>query len=184
MRRIWFVFLVLSLCTLVGCSTIVIPKEEDSILQKTIEIRSGVTPLLTEIGSSPTLEENQEQEIMVGEPTDSSSYDPALEPLVSTALEDLSERLGAGIDQIKVIDAELVVWPDASLGCPQPGMVYAQVLVEGTLIRLGIGDQVYDYHGGGDNNPFLCEDVIKVKPTTPKIDITIRTPPPRDMGDR
>lgn len=117
-------------------------------------------------------------------PGEAASYDPALEPLVAKALEDLAERMNVDINQIVVIEAELVVWPDASLGCPQPGMVYAQVLVDGTLIRLSVADQEYEYHGGGWTDPFLCEEVIKTKPPSPKIDIPIRTPPPRDTGDK
>ena len=36
-------------------------------------------------------------------------------------------------------------------------MSYAQVLTEGTLIRLQAGGQVYFYHSGSGGEPFLCE---------------------------
>ena len=65
---------------------------------------------------------------------------------------------------------EAVDWPDASLGCPQPDMVYTQVPVDGTLILLSVAGQVYEYHGGGWTDPFLREQVIKTKPTAPKDD--------------
>jgi hypothetical protein len=185
MKRFWFTFLLVPLLiTLVGCVVMATPREEDSTIQPTIEIRVGATPSPTEAEPSPNPIENPEEEIVREGPDEAASYDPALEPLVIKALEDLAERLNVDIRQIVVIEAELVVWPDASLGCPQPGMVYTQVLVDGTLIRLSVADQEYEYHGGGWTDPFLCEEVIKTKSPSPKIDLTIRTPPPRDTGDK
>jgi hypothetical protein len=53
---------------------------------------------------------------------------------------------------------EDVVWPDGGLGCPTPGMVYTQVMVEGYRILLQHQGQVYAYHGGGSSPPFLCQN--------------------------
>ena len=55
----------------------------------------------------------------------STPYNLAMEPLVQTAREDLAQRLGVPPGQIEVVEAQAVVWPDASLGCPQPGMAFA-----------------------------------------------------------
>ncbi len=105
-------------------------------------------------------------------------------PLVIQAKEDLAGRLGISPNHIALLSYEEVVWPDASLGCPQPGMAYIQVSQDGALIRLSVEGQVYDYHSGGNRDVFLCEQVLKVKTTSPKIDIVKRTPPPRDTGDQ
>jgi hypothetical protein len=59
---------------------------------------------------------------------------------------DLARRLGIPADKIDVVEAREVTWPDASLGCPEPGMVYAQVLTHGVLIVLGHRGQAYRYH--------------------------------------
>ena len=56
-----------------------------------------------------------------------------------------------------MISAEAVVWPDGSLGCPQPGMAYTQVLVEGAKILLWAEGRTWPYHAGGERPPFLCE---------------------------
>lgn len=80
-----------------------------------------------------------------------------MDGLVQLARADLEERLGVPEDEIKVLEARPVVWPDASLGCPQPGMFYIQILVEGGLIRLEAGGQEYNYHIGDNAEPFLCE---------------------------
>ncbi len=70
---------------------------------------------------------------------------------------DLAERLGVPVDEITLVSSEEVTWPDSSLGCPQPGMMYAQVLTSGSRITLSAGGRTYEYHSGGQRAPFLCE---------------------------
>ncbi len=72
------------------------------------------------------------------------------------AIEDLAERLGIGTEEIEVRSLEAVTWPDASLGCPEEGMMYAQVLTPGSRIELAVGDRVYAYHAAEGRDPFLC----------------------------
>ncbi|HSB86082.1 MAG TPA: hypothetical protein VLD86_07240 [Ilumatobacteraceae bacterium] len=86
----------------------------------------------------------------------SGSIDPGLKPYIDIAVGDLAQRLSVGVDQIEVISATLKEWPDASLGCPQPGMQYAQVMTDGALIVLSSGGKSYNYHAGGSRTPFLC----------------------------
>ena len=87
----------------------------------------------------------------------STPFDPGLEQIVAQVKDDLAKRLTIGVDQIEVLEATSVTWPDASLGCPKPGMAYTQVQVDGIRIRLQVGEQIYEYHGGGGRAPFLCE---------------------------
>jgi hypothetical protein len=98
-----------------------------------------------------------EEGTMPGTPTSSTPYDPDLENLVTRAKEDLADRLSIPVDQIEVLEARSVVWPDASLGCPQPDMRYKQVPVDGALIRLQADGQVFEYHSGGSRGLFLCQ---------------------------
>ncbi len=87
------------------------------------------------------------------------SIDPALLSLAALATTDLATRLGVDESNIEVVTAEVVTWPDSSLGCPQPGMAYLQVPVDGFRILLERGDAVYSYHAGGSTyEPFLCEE--------------------------
>ena len=77
--------------------------------------------------------------------------EPAIESetlarLVELAKGDLARRLGVGIEDVTLVSAEAVEWPDASLGDPQPGMVYAQVITPGYKIILSAGGQEYEYH--------------------------------------
>ena len=98
--------------------------------------------------------ENSEEAVI----EESSQYDPGLEPFVVMAKEDLAERLEVGVEIIEVVEAELVVWPDASMGCPDPDMMYIQVPQDGSRIRLQVEEAVFEYHAGGERMPFLCED--------------------------
>src|SRR5205823_8032110 len=83
--------------------------------------------------------------------------DPALRAAVESAKADLARRQSVPIDTIGVVEVRSVVWPDGALGCPKPGMAYPQVQVEGLLIRLSVGDRIFEYHSGGGRPPFLCE---------------------------
>ena len=81
---------------------------------------------------------------------------------------DLARRRAINPDTIRVVEVRDVVWPDPGLGCPQPGMAYKQVPVDGLLIRLESGGQIFEYHSGGNKAPFLCEQSTGgAKPTPP-----------------
>ena len=104
-------------------------------------------------------------------------------PLVIQAKEDLAGRLGISPNQIALLRYEEVVWPDASLGCPQPGMRYKQVPEDGALIVLEAQGTAYEYHNGGSRGVFLCEKAVSIPEKTPQIDITHLTPPILDKND-
>ena len=92
------------------------------------------------------------------------AVDPGLDPLVRQAVSDLAAHLDVDGADIEVLSGELVTWSDASLGCPKPGMVYAQVLVDGALIRLAHDGTEYRYHTGGDTFvPFRCDQSAAAK---------------------
>ena len=75
---------------------------------------------------------------------------------VKAAKEDLSQRLGVGLDIIELVRHEEVTWRDGSLGCPRPGMSYTQALANGALIVLRSGKIDYEYHAGRGRKPFYC----------------------------
>src|SRR6266508_4248616 len=71
---------------------------------------------------------------------------PGLQVLIEGAKEDLAQRLSISASQIKVRETKEVFWPDASLGCPQPGIVYAQIPTPGYLIMLAYSGNEFEYH--------------------------------------
>lgn len=104
-----------------------------------------------------------------------SDIDPALVDLVELARHDLADHLDVPEENITVVSAQPVTWSDASLGCPQPGMRYAQVVTEGSRIVLRHDDRTYDYHAGeGRPEPFLCDAAVQQhKSPGPTIDRTV-----------
>jgi hypothetical protein len=77
--------------------------------------------------------------------------------LLTQILKDLQERKGIATEEITIERAEAVVWSDGSLGCPQPGMMYLQVLTPGYFVVLRVGDDLYNYHAGESGGFILCE---------------------------
>jgi len=69
-----------------------------------------------------------------------------VEKIVNVAKADLAERLGIAEEAIAVASIEEMEWPDSGLGCPQPGMMYLQVITPGFRIVLTAGGQEYKYH--------------------------------------
>lgn len=91
-------------------------------------------------------------------PQTGPTIEPAATRLAEQARDDLAQWSGIAADQIAISSAQAVTWPDSSLGCPQPGMAYAQVLTPGYLIRLEAGGRVYEYHAGRNSDAFYCAD--------------------------
>ena len=69
---------------------------------------------------------------------------------VAAAREAIRSRLGAADSRIHLVEAVAVRWPDASLGCPEKGMSYAQVLTEGHRVRLRVEDRTFDVRVAGE----------------------------------
>ncbi len=65
------------------------------------------------------------------------------------AKRDLAGRLSIPADSIKVLECGEAMWPDTSLGMPEPGQMYAQMLTEGFSVVLEAGGKKYEYHFGG-----------------------------------
>jgi hypothetical protein len=81
------------------------------------------------------------------------------EDLVQTSIRDLSLQLNIPSEQIKVISVEQVTWPDAGLGCSQPGVAYIQVLTPGYLIQLDVNGKIYVYHTDTSDRVVRCKDL-------------------------
>ncbi len=65
------------------------------------------------------------------------------------AVHDLAAKLGIDASNINVAECGVAMWRDASLGMPEPGRMYAQVLTEGFCVVLEAAGKKYEYHFGG-----------------------------------
>ncbi len=95
---------------------------------------------------------------------DEQPVTPATEPASTTgvgmaqlSVADLSKRLKISADQIILVKITPVVWRDASLGCPKPGIDYIQVETPGYRISLQAGGKIYDYHTDEGKRVTLCD---------------------------
>jgi hypothetical protein len=104
--------------------------------------------------------------------------DPGLPALIERAKVDLAQKLSIPASQIKAIETKEVFWPDGSLGCPQPGIAYAQIPTPGYLIMLVYSGNEFEYHADTHGNTLYCENPTPPISGTP-VDIDpLRTAPP------
>jgi hypothetical protein len=92
---------------------------------------------------------------------------PGMQSLIEKIKEDLAKRLSITMAEIKVLESSEVVWPDSSLGCPQKGMAYLQVLTPGYLILLEYANHQYEYHAGLSQDYMYCTNPTAPIPSPP-----------------
>src|SRR3989454_5485997 len=61
----------------------------------------------------------------------------------------LATKLSVPIERIKIVSVSPVEWRDSSLGCPERGMVYTQVLTSGYKVTLRAADREHAVHVAG-----------------------------------
>jgi hypothetical protein len=100
-------------------------------------------------------------------PSPSTPTASGLQNLIEKAKEDLTQRLSISVTQISLVEATEVVWPDSSLGCPQEGMAYTQVLTPGYLILVEASGKIYEYHANRATYVNFCENPSSPVPGLP-----------------
>lgn len=104
-------------------------------------MKSPIVILFIVLLFSGCVEQTQKYETVLND-----SVVPEYSPVVDLAKKDLSERLNIPIGDIKLVTEESVDWRDSSLGFPEEGMMYAQVITPGFRIILKAQDKLYEYH--------------------------------------
>ena len=76
------------------------------------------------------------------------------------AAEFLAQEQGLAVQSLQVISTAPMTWSDAGLGCPQPGMAYAQVLTSGYLVIIrDEGGKEHRVHTNEDGtSAVVCEE--------------------------
>lgn len=104
---------------------------------------SPVGALKTEIGGETAM--------------DTAKLDDAAAKMVELVTKQLlTDNAALSADDVQVLQATAQQWRDASLGCPRPGMMYAQVITPGYLIEVKAGGKVYEYHTDTNQSVVLC----------------------------
>jgi hypothetical protein len=75
--------------------------------------------------------------------------------MVDDVLQLAVDETGVSRDDISVVTAEAVTWPDGSIGCPQDDMMYTQALVPGYRVILEVAGEELAFHASqeGDFRP-------------------------------
>lgn len=79
-------------------------------------------------------------------------------PLVRAAMLDLVEREQIEVNRIAVEEVTETEFSDASLGVPEPGQSYAQIITPGYVIMLEADGETYQYHGTETRVVFVPEE--------------------------
>ncbi len=144
--------------------TTIIPKGDTNMkirmmnaLQWSVVLLSALTLIaaLVLTGCSPT-------------PEVAADYDEA-QPLVDLAVTDLAGRLAIEPTKITVQEVTATEFPNASLGVPEPGQMYVEMITPGYIIVLTAQGEIYEYHGA-ENRVVL---VPKESTPTPTIAVSL-----------
>jgi len=76
---------------------------------------------------------------------------------VRAATNDLAARLKISPENVQVVSVQAMDWSDTSLGCPQPGMFYAQVITLGYRIVLSAEGNPVEYHADKKGRVVTCK---------------------------
>lgn len=128
------------------------PVPPTSTPTQTLRLEIGETEL------TPTAEVTFELEVQ--ESTMSFAIDefPSGSDLpLDSSIANLASKLEISEDDILIVSVKEVEWDDASLGCPEEGMMYATVITPGYLIVLEFAGKQYEYHTDTKDYVILCE---------------------------
>ncbi len=77
--------------------------------------------------------------------------------LVLAACQMLCKALSADLAELTLQSMSPCTWPDASLGLPQPGIVYAPVITKGYLLRIQRRTDIFVFHSSIQGPPVCPE---------------------------
>lgn len=83
---------------------------------------------------------------------------PQMLALMEAITAELSESGGVDPATVSLVSVEPVTWPDGSLGCPAPDVMYTQALVEGYLIVVESGGETFEFHTSSMTSFVRCEN--------------------------
>jgi hypothetical protein len=144
MRWIWMTVAIMFL-TLASC-------QSDATLPPIIETHVAATdipPTSSEPSTSPTPAESSTMEASVSTPSSALTGMPpneTVDKIVTLVTQHLAQQQAISVEQIVLVEAQPMVWRDASLGCPRPNVDYMPVETPGFRIVLEAGGETYVYH--------------------------------------
>lgn len=89
---------------------------------------------------------------------------------VTAAQQALAEATNTPIEEMQLASVTAREWPDSSLGCPQPGMMYTQVITPGYLVILEAGGRQHNVHTDTGGRAVVCQRGQGRSPDAPSSD--------------
>ena len=77
----------------------------------------------------------------------------------------LAESLNVAIDNVSVDSVRPIDWRDSSIGCPQPGEAYGQVITPGHKVALRVDGRMHVVHEA-NGRAFVCRNKNRVADLT------------------
>ena len=128
----------LSLCVLAHAGEPSLPPRQIAPPKRIPDVDSGIAVEITQ----PT-----------GEPVSTASMPRAVRLAV---VADAAKRFQVAEDAVVLASAEQVTWGDGSMGCPQPGRSYTQMLVPGFRVTASTTAGRMLYHTDTRGNVVTC----------------------------
>ena len=105
----------------------------------------GADPFPDAIDPALTLEESA-AESTAPDAVPPAAGTPTVPQDIAPLIAAIAQDLNVAVDSVHVLTVESRVWPDSSLGCPQPDMLYAQVVTPGYLVLVEVSGEEIEYH--------------------------------------
>jgi hypothetical protein len=158
MKTLFSVFVVSVFLLITACQSAAVPEgNQDRTDSNPVVPSETAKPMQIIPQTSPPDSESGNEGVTMPDLTIPS--DPNAQRLAQIAKEDLAQKFKVSIDQIQITAIEAMVWPDSSLGCPQMGSMYTQVLTPGFKISLETNGKPYTYHTDDQDRVLLCRSL-------------------------
>ena len=165
-QRVFFALFLVALL-IAGCEATPGPLQgtDGERVVETEGVLSSSTPAETQISTTPSI--LQPTRMAVTE--EPKGYAMTEDEAVALAKKALAQLAGSPIGDMQVILVSRTRWTDRSLGCPQAGVLYPQVVILGYQVLLGAGGVGYDVHVG-DGRAVVCSPEAGKDLATPSFD--------------
>jgi hypothetical protein len=129
------------------------------LLLNACQAARGAGQPFTPIQATPVFPENATPTSPQPVSTIAESPTGSNEQVVQLSVAALSKTLHISVNQVQVLKVTFVVWNDASLGCPKPGIDYIQVETPGYRISLQAEGKLYEYHTDRNIHVLQCDSL-------------------------
>lgn len=173
-RRLWLCGVTLGLGACAPLSMPVTPARQPAAPPAVVSASPTAAPTATATPeASPEIPARPTRPIPAGlatvPPTAEAEVGELPAELMARLQADVEARTGRPAAELQLSRAEAVTWPDGSLGCPQPGLLYTQAIVDGYwVVWQTAAGQEFDYRVTAAGQFTLCQPGLPIgqRPTT------------------